>query len=82
MKLLLSNKHNGGAYASALSSALLSRRAMYDQYKDEEPNRVVQVSKETGISAIDEPGYNIMLNTKAETTPVSPKVVIKNRSNY
>jgi len=62
---------------------------MYDQYKDEEPRRVVQVSKETGISAIDEPGYNIMLNAKAETTPtinnitpVSPKVVIKNRSNY
>jgi hypothetical protein len=37
---------------------------MYDQYKDEEPRRVVQVSKETGISAIDEPGYNIMLNAK------------------
>jgi hypothetical protein len=40
------------------------------------------VSKETGISAIDEPGYNIVLNVKGETTPVSPKVVIKNRSNY
>ena len=55
---------------------------MYDQYKDEEPHRVVQVSKETGISAIDEPGYATVLHTNAETTPVSPKVVIKNRSNY